>query len=118
MTELNTEERTECEIWTRVMGYHRPMAWFNAGKKAEFAERKWFNESNCCGKIQRIDQLLRASKNDISFEHEIIEQPDSCAPRLNWSCGISNSKNASGFLRDGGLALTGTTSAAGESGRI
>ena len=23
--ELKDEERTKCEIWTRVMGYHRPI---------------------------------------------------------------------------------------------
>ena len=24
--ELKDEERTKCEIWTRVMGYHRPIS--------------------------------------------------------------------------------------------
>ena len=27
--ELKDEERTKCEIWTRVMGYHRPISSFN-----------------------------------------------------------------------------------------
>ena len=36
--------RTRCEIWTRVMGYHRPVSSFNIGKKGEFHERKFFNE--------------------------------------------------------------------------
>jgi len=39
------EERTPCEIWTRVMGYHRPVANFNAGKRAEHEERCYFKES-------------------------------------------------------------------------
>lgn len=30
----------ETEIWTRVVGYLRPVSNFNAGKKAEYAERK------------------------------------------------------------------------------
>jgi ribonucleoside-triphosphate reductase (formate) len=34
-----------CEVWTRVMGYHRPMSSFNIGKKGEFAERVSFEES-------------------------------------------------------------------------
>lgn len=34
----------ECEVWTRVMGYFRPVASFNAGKKAEYAERVTFDE--------------------------------------------------------------------------
>ncbi len=35
----------ECEVWTRVMGYHRPVASFNVGKKGEHAERTHFRES-------------------------------------------------------------------------
>lgn len=34
-----------CEVWTRVMGYHRPVSSFNIGKKGEFAERTSFEES-------------------------------------------------------------------------
>jgi ribonucleoside-triphosphate reductase len=30
------------EVWTRVMGYHRPVSAFNTGKKAEYAERVCF----------------------------------------------------------------------------
>lgn len=54
---LKDEERTKCEVWTRVMGYHRPTSSFNVGKKGEFAERKYFVESKavksmnqCCAK--------------------------------------------------------------------
>jgi len=43
--ELSDEERQPCEIWTRVMGYHRPTSSFNTGKKAEHAERQFFVES-------------------------------------------------------------------------
>jgi len=41
---LDASERTRCEIWTRVMGYHRPVAQFNPGKQAEHAERRNFLE--------------------------------------------------------------------------
>lgn len=41
---LEDSERTPCEIWTRVMGYHRPISSFNIGKKGEFADRKYFKE--------------------------------------------------------------------------
>lgn len=34
--------RTRCEVWTRVMGYHRPKSQFNIGKKAEYEERVYF----------------------------------------------------------------------------
>ncbi|NOZ13997.1 MAG: ribonucleoside triphosphate reductase [Acidobacteria bacterium] len=33
-----------CEIWTRVMGYHRPVSQFNRGKKSEYRERVCFTE--------------------------------------------------------------------------
>ncbi len=34
----------ETLVWTRVMGYHRPVASFNLGKKGEHGERKHFRE--------------------------------------------------------------------------
>ena len=33
-----------CEVWTRVMGYFRPVQSFNIGKKGEYAERTCFTE--------------------------------------------------------------------------
>jgi hypothetical protein len=44
---LKDDERQVCEVWTRVMGYHRPVSSFNRGKQGEFAERKYFTEANC-----------------------------------------------------------------------
>ena len=44
---LTDEERTRCEVWTRVMGYHRPVTSFNKGKKSEHRERRFFVESRC-----------------------------------------------------------------------
>ncbi|MDK6565282.1 ribonucleoside triphosphate reductase [Corynebacterium pyruviciproducens] len=32
------------EVWTRVMGYFRPVSSFNTGKKGEFHEREYFTE--------------------------------------------------------------------------
>lgn len=42
---LKDEERQPCEVWTRVMGYFRPVSEFNIGKKSEYADRKCFNIS-------------------------------------------------------------------------
>ncbi len=39
---LSDAERQPCEVWTRVMGYHRPVSSFNAGKQSEHAERRFF----------------------------------------------------------------------------
>jgi hypothetical protein len=45
--QLADHERQPCEVWTRVMGYHRPVASFNTGKKGEFIERLHFDEGAC-----------------------------------------------------------------------
>ena len=42
--QLLDEERQPCEVWTRVMGYFRPVSEFNIGKKSEYAERVCFSE--------------------------------------------------------------------------
>lgn len=39
---LDESERTRTEVWTRVMGYHRPVSAFNPGKQSEHAERLHF----------------------------------------------------------------------------
>lgn len=36
---LRNDERQRCEIYTRIMGYLRPVSEWNAGKQAEYRER-------------------------------------------------------------------------------
>ena len=43
--EANENKRTRCMVYTRVMGYHRPVESFNIGKKAEHKQRVKFVES-------------------------------------------------------------------------
>jgi len=38
------EKRTRCIVYTRVMGYHRPVESFNVGKTGEHKQRKQFIE--------------------------------------------------------------------------
>ena len=49
---LADSERQPCEVWTRVMGYLRPVSEFNKGKKSEFYSRQYFTEQKavlgCC----------------------------------------------------------------------
>lgn len=52
-TVLTDDERQRCEVWTRVMGYHRPTSSFNTGKKGEFAERQYFSENTTIQSIER-----------------------------------------------------------------
>lgn len=39
------EKRTKCTVWSRVMGYHRPVEGFNVGKKGEHKERVFFEQN-------------------------------------------------------------------------
>ena len=41
------EKRTRCVVYSRVMGYHRPVEGFNIGKKGEHKERVMFVEGHC-----------------------------------------------------------------------
>lgn len=43
---VTDEERQECEVWTRVMGYYRPVSEFNIGKRSEHNERMFFREGS------------------------------------------------------------------------
>ncbi len=56
-------ERQICEVWTRVMGYHRPVSSFNVGKKGEFHERLFFEEG--CSQV--------------SHNQESTHEHDTCA---------------------------------------
>ena len=42
--EIKEEERQPCKVWTRVMGYYRPVSMYNIGKKGEYHERVEFVE--------------------------------------------------------------------------
>lgn len=37
-------QRTPCQVYTRVMGYLRPVSHYNIWKKSEFYSRKYFDE--------------------------------------------------------------------------
>jgi len=42
--EKNIEaKRTECEVYSRVVGYMRPVKQWNLGKQQEFSDRKLFD---------------------------------------------------------------------------
>ena len=58
MIELKDSERQKCEIWTRVMGYHRPVSEFNKGKKNEYFERLCFSATKA------IEHLSQDKKNE------------------------------------------------------
>lgn len=59
--ELRDEERQPCEVWTRVMGYHRPVESFNIGKKGEHAERQFFAESFAGSRAEPMVEQRRSA---------------------------------------------------------
>ena len=60
--ELDPEaEPVECEVWTRVMGYFRPVRSFNIGKKGEYAERQMFTEAAAGGHGPAVSRLSAVS---------------------------------------------------------
>ncbi len=48
--EMRDVHGPKCEVFSRVVGYMRPVQNWNKGKKEEFAMRKIFNVEGCCGK--------------------------------------------------------------------
>lgn len=60
--ELKDSERQPCEVWTRVMGYHRPVQSFNIGKRGSL------KSASVSRKVRRLTTekfivLAAASKN-------------------------------------------------------
>lgn len=51
--------RTKCEVFSRSMGFIRPIANFNIGKYSEFNERNTFKEANCLTTGDRHLELLK-----------------------------------------------------------
>lgn len=41
-TKLKEVKGTKCEVYSRVVGYHRPVDNWNEGKQLEFFDRKTF----------------------------------------------------------------------------
>lgn len=54
---LTDAERQPCEVWTRVMGYHRPVSEFNRGKKSEYYSRLCFVEEKA---VSHLDNNAEA----------------------------------------------------------
>lgn len=43
MEKEQKEKRTKCEVYSRVVGYLRPVNQWNRGKQQEFSDRKVFD---------------------------------------------------------------------------
>jgi anaerobic ribonucleoside-triphosphate reductase len=51
---LTNEERQPCEVWSRCMGYHRPINYWNVGKQSEHRERKMFRAAETEAKLKEM----------------------------------------------------------------
>ena len=56
---IENNQRTVCEVFSRSMGFIRPVSNFNIGKFSEFSERKTFTEANSLSAGQRHFDLLK-----------------------------------------------------------
>lgn len=45
------DERQPCEVWTRCMGYFRPVSAYNIGKQSEYNERVLFTEDKAMSHV-------------------------------------------------------------------
>jgi ribonucleoside-triphosphate reductase (formate) len=52
----------ETEIWTRVVGFHRPVQSWNKGKQEEYKNRKEFNPDESLTQLNKIE-FIEKSKN-------------------------------------------------------
>lgn len=59
---LKESERQPCEVWTRVMGYFRPVNAFNVGKKSEYAERVCFSQKKAVERFADASKTQRAAE--------------------------------------------------------
>ena len=57
MIDLSDKERQPCEVWTRVMGYHRPVSEFNKGKRSEYYSRLCFKEKKAVERMNRENKI-------------------------------------------------------------
>lgn len=54
---VDDSERQPCEVWSRVMGYYRPVESWNIGKKQEHEDRKLFHENKTIEELDKHSQL-------------------------------------------------------------
>ena len=72
---LEDSERQPCEIWSRVMGYFRPVFEWNVGKQSEFAERVPFKEPK---DKQAIKEPIRPMSDDRRLYDTRFSQTRAC----------------------------------------
>lgn len=65
-------QRTQCQVYTRVMGYLRPVSHYNTGKKSEFYSRKYFDESKTANS-EFVRQFSTQNAYDLVNNYEEVK---------------------------------------------
>ena len=55
-------QRTRCSVWSRSMGFIRPVENFNIGKYQEYLDRNMFTEANALAAGNKHKELLKAAQ--------------------------------------------------------
>lgn len=66
---MENKERTKCEVYSRVVGYLRPVQQWNEGKQAEFADRKTFSKE-----VQQKPESEELDQQPVDLELEEVNQ--------------------------------------------
>lgn len=51
---MEQKKRQKCEVYSRVVGYYRPVEQWNEGKQAEFTERKEYDVRQMAEKCEEV----------------------------------------------------------------
>lgn len=70
---LDETKRTKCMVFTRVMGYYRPIESFNIGKKGEHRERVYFEEKCARNLDERGESSVESCGCAESFRGDLGE---------------------------------------------
>ena len=67
-------QRTQCQVYTRVMGYLRPVNNYNTGKKSEFYSRKYIDESKTMNSefTKKFSNLQTNSMYNVTDEYQSV----------------------------------------------
>lgn len=67
MESTQNRKRTKCEVYSRVVGYLRPVQQWNVGKQEEYKQRKTF-------KIPEVLNESRKNSKKRGEESEIVQE--------------------------------------------
>lgn len=68
-----------CEVFSRIVGYLRPVSQWNDGKKKEFIDRKVFRFDNAAGKNSLHNKNENSDPVAVSAGDDGSKQPEGCA---------------------------------------